>query len=140
MANFQIKNLTNPALIKSFFWLTSMLVSLSLISLIIKQTATFMDRLDLFLTIVATIGLYGFAYSKKIASIVFWRYYFYFGLIETFIYTVALPMMGFERYEMPFVFNGHYILELSYAVVLLYFLYLYAYRSPSIWTDSVTDK
>jgi len=140
LINFQIKKLASPTLLKSFFWLTVVLLSLSLISLVTQQTATLIDRLDLFLSTGATLSLFGVAYSKKIFTIVFWRYFFYFGLVETFIYSIVLPLIGYERYGKSFVFDGLYVFEVLYAVILLYVLHLYAYRRPSIWIDSALDK
>jgi len=106
---------------------------LSVISLVTQQTASFFDRVDLFLSIFALLGLFGVAYSKQILTVIFWRYFFYFGAIETFLYSIVLPLIGNERYGKPFVFNGLYVFEIVYAVILLYVLYLYAYRKPSIW-------
>ena len=121
-----------------FFWITAVFMSLSLTSLVELQTATFIDRIDLFLAILATLGLFGIAYSKKIFTSVFWRYFFYFGMIETFLYSIILPWLGYERYGKPFVFSGLYVFEIIYAVILLYVIYLYAYRSSSIWIDKQT--
>ena len=110
-------------------------MSLSLTSLVELQTATFIDRADLFLSIFATLGLFGVAYSKRIFTNVFWRYFFYFGMIETLLYSIVLPLIGYERYGKPFVFNGLYVFEIIFAVILLYVIYLYAYRLPSIWME-----
>lgn len=101
-----------------------------------QQTATFIDRLDLFLSIFAALGLFGVAYSKPLISIIFWRYFFYFGVIETFLYSIVLPIVGFNRYGKPFVFNGLYVFEIVYAVLLLYALHHYAYHRPLIWTTN----
>jgi len=98
-----------------------------------QQTALFFDRVDLFLSIFALLGLFGVAYSKQILTVVFWRYFFYFGMIETILYSIVLPFIGYERYGKPFIFNGLYVLEIVYAVILLYVLHSYAYRKPYIW-------
>jgi len=87
----------------------------------------------LFLSLFSLLGLFGIAYSKQFFTVVFWRYFFYFGVIETFLYSIVLPLIGYERYGKPFVFNGLYVFEMVYAVILLYVLYSYAYRKPSIW-------
>ncbi|MDH3607729.1 MAG: hypothetical protein OEQ24_00620 [Gammaproteobacteria bacterium] len=106
---------------------------MSVISLVTQQSALFFDQVDLFLSIFALLGLFGIAYSRQILTVVFWRYFFYFGVIETFLYSMVLPFIGYERYGKPFVFNGLYVFEIAYAVILLYVLYLYAYRKPYIW-------
>ncbi len=121
---------------KLFFWITVVLLSLSTVSLLSLQTATFIDRIDLFLSILATFGLFGVAYSKALITVVFWRYFFYFGIIETFVYSIMLPIVGFNRYGRPFVFNGLYVFEIVYAFLLLYALHHYAYRRPLIWTKN----
>lgn len=115
-----------------------MLLSLSTASLLSLQTATVIDRIDLFLSIFATFGLFGVAYSKPLITVVFWRYFFYFGIIETFLYSIVLPIVGFNRYAKPLVFNGLYVFEIVYAVLLLYALHIYAYRKSSIWAANRT--
>ena len=140
MINFYISKPASSALLKSFFWLTSALLVLSLISVILQQKATFIDRIDLFLSIFATLGLFGIAYSKAILTVVIWRYFFYFGIIETLYYSILLPLIGYERYGKPFVFNGLYVFEIIYAVLLLYVLHAYAYKNSSIWMRCAPEK
>ena len=118
--------------LKLFFWVTAVLLSLSIVSLLSLQTATLIDRIDLFLSVVAAFGLFGIAYCKPLITDVFWWYFFYFGIIETFLYSIVLPMAGFNRYGKPFIFNGLYVFEIAYAVILLYILHAYAYRKPLI--------
>jgi len=121
--NILNKSFSQQILFKAFFWLTAFLLCLSLISLVSQQTATFLDRLDLFLSIFSLLALFGCAYEKQILTVIFWRYFFYFGVFETIIYSMILPLISYERYRKPFVFNGLYVFEIVYAVILLYVLY-----------------
>jgi hypothetical protein len=130
--NFQKKFIV-LIFLKFFFWLTFLLLSLSLISLATLQTGTFFDRVDLFFAFLALFGLFGLAYSKPFINVIFWRYFFYIAMIETFFYSIVLPLVGYQRYGKPFVFNGLYVFEIIYAVLLLYVIHAYAYRKPHIW-------
>ena len=89
--------------------------------------------MDLFLSIFALLGLFGTAYLIPTINIAFWRYFFYFAMLETLFYSIFLPLVGYERYGKPFVLNGIYVFEILYAVILLYVLHTYAYGKPSIW-------
>lgn len=133
-------SLVVSVLFKTFFWLTVGLLSLSLVAPVSQQTATYFDRIDLFLSTFSLLGLFGVAYSKRVLNVVFWRYFFYFGIIETLFYSISLPLVGYERYGKPFVFDSFYVFEIVYAVILLYVLHTYAYRKPFIWVNKRTSK
>lgn len=118
---------------KVLFWLTLLLMVLSTIGLPLIENLSWFDYLDYLLSIVATVGLFGFAFSRRIGTVVFWRYFFYVVLLESFIFSVLFPLFGIPSYGDVTPLGGWYAFGLAYTVALLWAIYHYAYRRPLLW-------
>jgi hypothetical protein len=94
---------------------------------------SYFDVLDFAISLVAVVGLYGFTYSVRFGTVVFWRYFFYLALIEAIIFCLFLPLFGLPRYGRAFHFDAFYLFELGYIVPMLYALNTYAYKRPTLW-------
>ena len=94
------------------------------------------DYVDIFFSVVGTVGLFGFAFYKRIGKMVYWRYFFYLVLSESIFYSLALPLVGYERYGELASMNGMYAFEILYAAIYLSALYFYAYKRSFIWNDA----
>ena len=97
------------------------------------EILSFFDALDLMISIVGTVGLYGFAYYKPVGSVVFWRYFFYIVLFESLVYSLLLPMLGVEQYGQVVSLDENYLISLIYLGFYLVALNAYAYKRPFIW-------
>ncbi len=116
-----------------FCWLNGLLMTLAIVALPQMPALTLLDTVDLAVSIVATVGLYGFAYYRPIQTALFWRYFFYLALFEALGYSVLLPLVGVQRYGQEPAFDGFYLFEIGYAVLVLCALNMYAYKRPFIW-------
>ena len=64
----------------------------------------------------------------------FWRYFFYFMLLESILFIIVMPLAGANRYGQLTELDGFYIFEIAYVYLILMALYLYAYRRPFVWS------
>jgi hypothetical protein len=115
-----------------FFWISAVLMSLVLSFMSFELLSPF-DWIDVLVSVIGTVGLYGFAYYRPVASVVFWRYFFYIVLIESLVYTFVLPVMGVEQYGQVVNFDGSFLLGVFYLGFYLAALNAYAYKRPFIW-------
>lgn len=106
---------------------------LSTIGVSIMQNLTLFDYVDFLLSLIGTAGLWGFAYYKPVGKLVFWRYYFYVVLIESFVVTFLFPLLNIPVYGEITEFNSMFIVGCIYMAAILYAIYQYAYRRPFIW-------
>lgn len=117
-----------------FFALSAIMVGLGVLAVPFIPGLNMIDIIDFAASIVAMIGLYGFAYYKRIGGVVFWRYFFYLMAFESILFIIVMPLAGANRYGQPSEFDGFYIFEIAYGYLILMALYLYAYRRPFVWS------
>ena len=117
-----------------FFSLSAIMVGLGILVVPFITGLGPLDIIDFAASIVAMIGVYGFAYYKRIGGVVFWRYFFYFMLLESILFIIVMPLAGANRYGQLTELDGFYIFEIAYAYLVLMALYLYAYRRPFVWS------
>jgi len=121
---------------KVFFWISAVGMLVVIIGIPFLESVSGFDYVDIFLSVVGTVGLFGFAFYKRIGKIVYWRYFFYLVLFESIFYSLALPLVGYERYGELASINGWYAFEILYAAIYLSALYFYAYKRSFIWNDA----
>ncbi len=100
------------------------------------ENVSLFDLIDFVVSIVAQFGLYGFAFYTPIGTLLFWRYFFYFLLIESILFVILLPILGVQQYGQPTRFDGTFVFELGFVLLILRAVYFYAYRRPFIWARS----
>ena len=120
---------------KIFFWALAMLTLMAMGALPPLGALSIFDKVDLALTIVTLIGIFGFAYYHPVLNVVFWRYFFYVVLFDVFLLSVVFPLLGVPRYGHVATLGIDYLFELLFSGVLLFALYGYAYRRPFIWVS-----
>ena len=116
-----------------FFWVSAVLMLLVVAFVPLLEMLSLFDWIDLGFSIVGTVGLYGFAYYKPLGSIIFWRYFFYAVLIESFIYSIVLPLAGVEQYGQAVNLDSSMLLSIAYLFFYLIALNAYAYKRPFVW-------
>jgi hypothetical protein len=116
-----------------FFWVSAILMALVIVFVPLVDALSLFDWIDLGFSIVGTVGLYGFAYYKPLGSMIFWRYFFYAVLVESFIYSIVLPLAGAEQYGQPVNFDSSLLLSFAYLLFYLIALNAYAYKRPFVW-------
>ena len=119
-----------------FFWVSAFLIGLGVLAVPLIDNLTLLDLVDFATSIVALVGLFGFAYYKPVGGVVFWRYFFYFAALESFVFIILLPLLSTERYGDSTSLDGAYLFEIVYAYLMLTALYFYAYRRPFVWSRS----
>lgn len=117
---------------KLFFWISLLLTLMGVPGLAVTKGLTLLDYADFILSVMAVVGLYGFAYYKRIGNVVFWRYFFYATLIETLVFSLMFPLLGVPRYGAK-TLNYWYFFEIAYSLLILSALHRYAYRSALVW-------
>ena len=123
---------------KIYFWLSAVFAVLGVVGISSPDNLTVFDYIDFALSVTAVVGLYGFAFYKRVGNVVFWRYFFYAALFETMFFSAVLPAMGVKRYGQVPTFDAVYLFEIVYAVLMLSALYMYAYKRSFIWDASMT--
>jgi hypothetical protein len=117
---------------KVFFWITLVLTLFTVLGVASIKGVSLMDYVDFALSLVAVVGLFGFAYYRPIGGVVFWRYFFYVALVEAVVYSLVFPALGVARYGDTSI-TYWYLFEIGYTVLILWAIYRYAYQVPIIW-------
>jgi hypothetical protein len=106
------------------------------VALVDGLTVSVFDYVDSSLSLVALIGVFGFAFSIPIGKPNIWGYFFYLIVVESLFYNLALPVSGEARFGEVAKFDGMYAFEIAYLVPLIWALYLYAFKRNKLWEDT----
>lgn len=124
---------------KIFFWIFMPLACLSFGSVIIDAESSNIDKVgEVIVYTLMGLGLFGFAYNKKIFTMLFWRYFIPFAAVWD-IYTLVIQdwnmFSGNDIVGFIFIFIFIILACLGLLLFFQYFgLYKYAYQSQDIWT------
>ena len=71
---------------KIYFWLLVCLIYLGTKLTFSEENLAVIEVIDIFMTVIATIGLYGYVFSKRIHKQSFWFSFFWVYLVFSFVY------------------------------------------------------
>jgi len=99
------------------------------------------DVVDLIIYVAALVGLFGFAWKKKIASVSFWKVYFPIYVIWNiyFQYFIPFPRGVYKGDIGDKVHAAIGTYNLLFLIPLLMALYFYAFKKADIWIEKETD-
>jgi hypothetical protein len=132
---------------KFYFWILTILIvggtglsiaeSLGILSPeegVPDEPLRWLDWLDMPITGISLVGLFGFAYKKIIGGQSFWKGWFIFILIYDTAYMV------YQYYPEDFVGEEVWLdlLAQSFFIPLYIAFYLYGYKSDSLWNPQPT--
>ncbi|MFC1824287.1 hypothetical protein ACFL9T_16375 [Thermodesulfobacteriota bacterium] len=120
---------------KIYFWIAAVLIGLSLLASFFFTVSAY-EVIDLAVSVIGVIGLFGLAYSKRMLSVDFWKFFFYIAFLETIIYTFVLPYFNVPLYGEPSSINVYAFIEIAFGIPFLLGLYVYAFRRDVLWEDS----
>ncbi len=121
---------------KIFFWIFLPLACLSFWSVIVDAESSYIDKLgEVIVYTLIAVGLFGFAYNKKIFTMLFWRYFIPFAIGWDIYTLVSQDWSVFSENEMAvYIVIGITLVGLGAMLFFQYFgLYKYAYQSRDIW-------
>jgi hypothetical protein len=120
------------------FWLYAPLLSISIIALVfIDQTNSF-DYIDMLVSSIIAIGLFGYSYSKKIGSRTIWKTLFFILPLWFVFYEIIVPfILEIPRYGEPTQVDYFLLFNILYIFVLI-FIYQYAFKSDHLWDNKPT--
>jgi len=136
--DFPVKQPKESIWWKVYFVLSMLMTLLAFVGVALVEalTVSIFDYVDSGLSLVALIGLFGFAFSIPIGKPYFWGYFFYLILVETLFYSLALPVSGVARFGEVTQFGGFYAFEIAYVIPLIWALYLYAFKRKKLWENA----
>lgn len=134
---------------KIYFWIGTLLLgastglliadTLGILTLedgdsLFEESWTWLDSLSILITWVGIVGFFGFVYKKTIGEQNFWKRWFVFTLIFDISYEV------YTNYTEGFVAEEVwiYILACAFGIPFYIALYLYGYKSDSLWNPQPT--
>jgi len=121
---------------KVFFWIFMPLACLSFWFVIVDAESSYIDKLgEVIVYSLIGVGLFGFAYNKKIFTMLFWRYFIPFAMVWD-IYTLASEdwSMFSEIDIVTYILICSTLAAVGVWLFFQYFaLYQYAYQSREIW-------
>jgi hypothetical protein len=134
---------------KIYFWILAILLAASTALIaadslgvlfpeegpLLDETWTWLDSLGILISWIGIVGLFGLAYQKVIWKQKFWKGWFVFVLIFDISYEVH------EFSPEDFVAEDVWYYIIAYSFLLSYYvaLYLYGYKSDSIWNPHERD-
>jgi hypothetical protein len=122
---------------KIFFWIFMPLACLSFWSVIVDAESSYIDKLgEVIVYSLIGLGLFGFAYNKKIFTMLFWRYFIPFAIGWDIYTLVGQDWAVFSENEMAvYIVIGMTLIGLGTMLFFQYFgLYKYAYQSREVWS------
>jgi hypothetical protein len=94
------------------------------------------DVVDMIVTLVAMVGLFGFAYRRRLANAVFWRRWLPIQVAWDIVVVVFLAQIGLAH-QVPGAGERSATFDLTVQLVFLLPLYIalfrYGFRSPELW-------
>ncbi len=121
------------ALWRAFFGFNCLLIVLNILFVPFIEELGMMEVIDFTFTNLVFVGLCGFIFSKSIGNVVFWRYFFYAALIESFIVLILFPVFEIPLYGQPTSFDMWLVFNLVNTFFNLMALNLYAYKIRGLW-------
>ncbi len=121
---------------KIFFWIFMPFAGLSFWSLIDDSTTSLIDQTgEIIIYSVMGIGIFGFAYNKKIIAMKFWQYFIPCAMLWDAYTLITQDWSVFSETNMVvLIFILFTLLCIGALLFLQYFaLYQYAFKSPEIW-------
>lgn len=119
---------------KAFFWLNVALTPFIVLGASMAKHLTWLDFLDMFAYAWLLLSFYGYAYGKRLFHPGAWRAFSIAYPVWCAIYSVILPFgFGFENYGQKQEFDGLFAFSVVMFLLSAGCLYLYAFRSPTIW-------
>ena len=94
---------------------------------------TLTEFIDLVLSLIGLVCLFGLAFNKAIGQQVFWRYFFYVNMVSSLIFMIAFPIFGIEVYGEVSEFNLEFGIGVLLVLPLIWGSYLYGYRRGMLW-------
>lgn len=120
-----------------YFWFIAILVAISAIGRIYlfakRDAVTIFDLIESLISLVAIVGLYGFAYQMPLVSSLFWKM-IWFLLLMTWLWSL-FGAKNVEMIEKIGMANGTAVIALTSAIGIptLVGLLFYSFRSDSLW-------
>jgi len=118
---------------KIFFWLLTALMLISIFAIFYIENLNALDYFDMLIFSVSILGLYGYAFSKKIGARIIWRVVFYILITWSIFYEVFSPfILNIPQYGEAGVIDIWLLFNIIY-LPLFMSLYYYGFKSEHIW-------
>ena len=122
-----------------YFWLIALLVVVSAAARVYlyftREIVTFYDLIESLISLVAIVGLYGFAYQTPLSATMFWKIV-WFLLLLSWIWSF-FGVKNIEMIEKVGLANGTAIFALTSMIGIpaLVGLFFYSFRSENLWSQ-----
>ena len=131
---------------KFYFWFSVVMFTLNILMFIVGSiykleliSYNLMDVLDFIVWTIATVAIFGLAWSRKLSSLRFWRIYTIVFVVWFIVYGLVAPY-GFN---MPQYGSEPELIELFLGIpfffLTLWGLYRYTNSMDELWNDSTTQ-
>ena len=118
---------------KIFFWLFTPLMLITIFGILFIENLNALDYIDVFIFLLTLLGLYGYAFSKKIATRAVWKVVFYTFIIWSVFYEAISPfILNIPQYGVAAEIDMWLLLNIIY-LPLFISLYFYSFKSEHIW-------
>jgi len=120
---------------KIFFFLSVALMALMVAAITFTEMleVSVLESIDLIISFVTLVGLFGLAFNKPIGKQVFWKYVFYLNSISFVVSGVLFPLLGIEIYGLVTEINTDFLVGLILSALFVWACYVYAFKRPQIW-------
>ncbi len=122
---------------KVYFWFLFAVLLLGYPILFSEGSPQVLDIVDIVPTITGLVGLFAFAYTRKVGQRQFWSLFLPLIIVYDLVLDFILEPMGlvyqFARQEPTTATD--LVLAYLFALPEYVALYLYAYRSPAVWGE-----
>ncbi len=117
-----------------YFWIHAVLLPVMVATPFILKKVSVLDYVDLAAFLVETIMVFGYAYSKRIFSKLFWEVFFTFYIVWVVVYGFVLPF-GFDiqQYGEQTKLDFWFLIDPVFYILSIIVLYYYVFKSQQIW-------
>ncbi len=120
---------------KVFFFINILIMPLAVFGFALSGDfkLSIVEYIDLLISFVFIVGLFGLAFNKALGTQAFWKYFFYVLLVDSIIINLIFPVAGIESYGQKGTIDIYFFIGNLFTGLVLWASYLYGFKRPQIW-------
>ncbi len=117
-----------------YFWIHAVLLPVLVGAPFIFEKVSVLDYVDLAAFLIETIMVFGYAYSKRIFTNLFWKIFLSFYIVWVVAYGFVMPF-GFDipQFGEKTKLDTWFLIDPIFYILSITVLYYYVFKSPQMW-------
>ncbi len=116
-----------------FFMVIFSMLAIAGIAMMEEMTISIFEVVDLAISLIGMVGLFGLAFNRAIGKQIFWKYFFYVNALSGIILSIIFPLAGIELYGVAQGSGFEFAPGVAIGAIFIWASYLYGFKRPQIW-------